>query len=186
MSVTCSVRVQLHSASRQWADPSPHQGSWEKATAAGHCRPVRTGSWWEGAPWPRTGPRFPQKTASKGRGPWWPCSGRHQLPACAIGECKVVRLTAALLPLALRLIKRLSSALRDGSSVRRSSQSVRSLATSSAASRPAGTEASTSFERPSSNIEYSLLPLAMPCQYCAVAVIMRKRRLGTRSSVLTG
>ena len=76
---------------------------------------------------------------------------------------------------------------RSGSSKRRSFQSVRRLATSSAAPRLGDTEASKRFEGPSSNIEDSLLPWTMPCQNSAVASIMRKRQLeGMWSSVLAG
>ena len=66
-----------------------------------------------------------------------------------------------LLP-GLRLSRRCSSARRSRSSNRRSSQSVRRLATSAAAPRNGGTVgASKSFERHSSNCEHSSLPV--PC-----------------------
>ena len=56
---------------------------------------------WEGAPWPRTRPRFPQKRALRRRGPWLPCK---QVPTAAVRPgavraCKWVGLTAALLPI---------------------------------------------------------------------------------------
>ena len=137
-------------------------------------------------------------------GPLWACAARYEVgrnssieetrpvvvlrwaPTAAVRRARSVCARGSgwpprcfLLP-ALRLIKRCSSTRRSRSSKRRSSQSVRRLATSCAAPKPQGTEASRSFERPSSNIEYSLLP-------CAVAAIMRNRQLeGMWSSVLAG
>ena len=70
---------------------------------------------------------------------------------------------------------------------RHSSQRVRRLATSVAVPSLGGTEASRGFERPSSSSAKSSLPRVMHCQHCAVAAIMRKRRLeGMRSKVLAG
>ena len=132
----------------------------EEAPAAGRCRPARPGRRWEVAPSPTQSLRFPQKKASRRRGPRWPC-GRHQQQLYDVRDRGVQGGQAgrrvAPLP-AFRLIKRCSSARRSGSSKRRSSQSVRRLATSSAAPRPGGTEASRSFERPSSNIAGHALP----------------------------
>ena len=112
-----------------------------------------------------------------------PCDRRQQFgePGRARPTDQVWASRCFLLP-ALRLIWSCSSVRRRRSSKRLSSQSVRRAAPS-----PGGTEASRSFERPSSSIEKSSLPRAMPCQHCAVAAIMRNRQLeGMWSSVLAG
>ena len=112
--------------------------------------------------------------------------------ASSEGPSEGVVLAAALLPLAWSALEQdaveqeMFFGCRSRSSKRRS-QSVRPLATSASVPRPGGTGDIKSFERHSSNCQYSSLPRAMPCKHCATEATMHKRQLeGMWSKVFAG